>query len=232
MYGQYADALMFAGKFDLNTRAMLDALMEACSIEDNSCIPFRGGLIPILQIHYSLLLEQMGVEPEKQKQFVHFTALPYLRFQRHLTDSLLFSYIELSLRHFRKAPMYRDILRGFVKRRNGPAHPVAIALGEAWFDESTENNRRTEKKFGDILCAKCQNLWLEVKMFRCKQCQICYYWYGFIPNHFSNGSHIELTSVDHVNSSKECQRAHWSVHKYVTDQVFILQLLTVSALVE
>ncbi|TCD68132.1 hypothetical protein EIP91_011497 [Steccherinum ochraceum] len=145
VYAQYADALVFANRFDEKTKTLIENLMETA--RDDSLPSYshpkemRTDLVISCQINLSLVMSQMRGSPQdatKQRRYTEWVA-----------------------NHFRAKRWQRERLASYVKRPGQPEHPVAVALGPEWFGE-TQPTRREEKAAVAKYCHTSSALLLKI----------------------------------------------------------------------
>ncbi|TCD69332.1 hypothetical protein EIP91_008088 [Steccherinum ochraceum] len=132
IYTLYADALVFANRFDEHTKSILDGILE--TVEKSGSLKSPDTAMQV-KVHLALVLEQMDVEPERQK-----------------------AYTDLMAEHFRRVPSYFKIMRCIIKRPAGPEHPVARALGPEFFTRDRRTTRKEDRQMKVLYyCSKtCQ----------------------------------------------------------------------------
>ena len=125
----------------------------------------------------------------------------------------------LSLRHCDFAVKYirknrtttRHLAHQYLIRKNQPIHPVLVGLGPAWFTErpSARDDRRSGR-----CCMNCSKT--DVTLFKCSRCQSVNYWYVIL--NCRDGIYASCVNEPRFHSSRECQRADWKLHKFVSQR--------------
>ncbi|TCD63309.1 hypothetical protein EIP91_005690 [Steccherinum ochraceum] len=183
LYAQLADVLVFSNELNNDTKFLLEQLLEYA--KDQSAPDFamtkelRKDVVLSCRIHLSLVLSQLGGKenPVKSKQHTSWV-----------------------VNQFRDRPHMRDTLSGYVLRKDLPEHPVARALGPAWFANApswrSPETRTPWKPSGSgsssSACAQCgaqKGSSTGEELLRCSRCKNVFY------------------------CSKECQKAAWKQHK-------------------
>jgi len=148
LYHAYSDALVLANQFDNGTLAILIGLSTSDRLHAEE--PGRADLLMKSEMHLALVYQQMGIEPDKQKE-----------------------YTESAARYLRSHSYLRYSFSCFLNRRNRPPHTVAVALGPEWF-----HSRRDFSRFAERFTKHCTNCLADgpdVKLFRCALCRsVCY----------------------------------------------------------
>ncbi|OBZ66305.1 hypothetical protein A0H81_13876 [Grifola frondosa] len=152
LYCSLGDALIGAGEFTAETKEVLERAMEAVEAtkEENhdwSIFMLRN------RANMAMLLEQLHVEPDAQKEHTEWTA----KFLRGHPNIIRKCYLRLLL-----------------ARPNLPQHPVLKALGgEKWLDKpeltSRENSRLAK------MCHCCYARGIQKPLFLCGRCGSAYY---------------------------------------------------------
>ncbi|TCD64193.1 hypothetical protein EIP91_004426 [Steccherinum ochraceum] len=135
-YSGYSAALTFTGHFSANTKEMLErVLMVAMRIPIANGIDVQGVIVRA-RINMVLVLEQMDIESEVQKQYTDWV-VQWLRKNRRMMPDL----------------------EQFVRRSDQPSHPIFKALGPSWFETlDLESTSREDFRAAKILldCQKAE----------------------------------------------------------------------------
>ncbi|THH31046.1 hypothetical protein EUX98_g3139 [Antrodiella citrinella] len=153
LYHIYASALTFTNQFNKKTKDMLEAVLKAATQSALSSNQDLTSTTLKTHINLSLVLNQMKVEPNKQKEHTEW-AVKWLRKNgKHMRD-----------------------LDQHVRRRDQPPHPVYLALGAGWFENLVEpGTTLREDERSAKLCRSCGLSEPQVKLFRCSACLHIYY---------------------------------------------------------
>lgn len=155
---------------------MLEGILESAARVSSSATHMTDTLHRVVvdaHINLSLVLQQMNVEPEKQKESVrHFFLLLSLclPLTRHL---------DWSVKWLRKNKNQVPYLEQYVRRKNQPPHPVFVALGASWFDDLYDAETNFTTKEGDRQRRSCRNCGLhepQVVLSRCASCRFWFFW--------------------------------------------------------
>ncbi|TCD67331.1 hypothetical protein EIP91_000252 [Steccherinum ochraceum] len=153
LYSLYSSALTFTNKFDKETKEMLEKVLKAATY---SSLSSSSDMMPVIlkaHLNLSLVLQQLNVEPEKQKE-----------------------HTEWSVNWLRKNGKRMRSMEQFVRRSNQPPHPVYVALGEEWFEAiGVRENTAKEDDRMSKRCRVCSRTEPQVTLFRCSGCQFIFY---------------------------------------------------------
>ena len=168
LYSYYADALTFTNQFNKETKEMLEGVLKATT--SSSDMNFTDScVIASAHMNLALVLQQMDVEPEKQKECVKVS------FRSRSACSLIFRHTEWSVKWVRKNARRLNTLEQFLRRSNQPPHPVYVALGAEFFESLPGTTLRDDDR-SSKRCRTCGLAEPQVKLFRCSGCQHIYYW--------------------------------------------------------
>jgi len=128
-YYDYTDALVLDNRFDSRTQSILEGLFGV-----DKALGRMDSLSAIkVQTHLALVYQHMDNEPSKQKL-----------------------HTENVVRHMHKHPHLGHMFSCFLKRKNRPPHPVAVALGPQWLCPHQEPYRSPNDKGAVQNCRHCR----------------------------------------------------------------------------
>ncbi|TCD65397.1 hypothetical protein EIP91_002731 [Steccherinum ochraceum] len=154
IYARYGVSRVRECLLDRKTQEVLELALNA--LQDSSVYlnvePYYAHTryAVMIPIHLSLVLDRLGTEPEKQKQYTE-KAVKYLRKNRHLRS-------ELAL---------------WLENAEYTPHPVTVALGSAWFRQDPiddKNINRIGKR-----CGQCNATEMQKRLSLCKACKYVFY---------------------------------------------------------
>ncbi|KAI0069697.1 hypothetical protein K474DRAFT_1670734 [Panus rudis PR-1116 ss-1] len=158
LYVAYSDALVFTNQFTEDTKKMLERILVAVRKSTLSRKVDFTYVIFKTKLHLALVLQQMKVEDEKQREYTEFCA-----------------------KWLKKNPklVRPEILLQLLGRPNQPLHPVLEALGgKRWLEQRLTEGNVDTAKMEERRTKQCRNCGMrepQVTLFRCSGCQHIYY---------------------------------------------------------
>ncbi|VDC07653.1 unnamed protein product [Peniophora sp. CBMAI 1063] len=154
LWARYGDALFLTGEYK-EAKTVFERVLQGTNVQvDNPAVAE-----PIVKAHMNLafILQELGVEPDKQKEHTDW-ATNFIR--KHLTA------------------LTKDVLELFLLPSSGRSHPVFKALGgRTWLDK-LETRKRVPLKEDERrskICRQCGIRDMQKDLFRCSKCQHIYY---------------------------------------------------------
>ncbi|EGO04047.1 hypothetical protein SERLA73DRAFT_175780 [Serpula lacrymans var. lacrymans S7.3] len=149
-YSLYGEALALSGRYDDETKLILERALEGLSQFDRG---HTSSTIAKINIHLAHVLHKRGDDPKKAKQLE-----------------------DLSVRFLRKNPNFlgQDILSQLLVRPGQPESRILTALGGPKWLLEHKSTFKTDKRLTKQ-CKTCQFHEPQVKLFVCSNCK--YIWY-------------------------------------------------------
>ncbi|GBE89834.1 hypothetical protein SCP_1701590 [Sparassis crispa] len=153
LYSMYGAALVSSGTFTVETKTVLEHVLEAADQSRFSKTLDLSWHIIQARLGLALVLTRLGVDSEAQK---------------HIEWAVKFLRRNASL-------MPAANLRRLLVRVDNPPHPVLVALGGMkWLDEDMRNPRKAEN-WMQKTCSHCGVHDLQRRLFHCSGCTTSYY---------------------------------------------------------